>query len=102
MRFLVTGTAGFIGFHVARRLVGAGHAVVGVDGITPYYDQTLKRARHKQLSRSANFAAHELMLEDARQLANLVREANADIVIHLAAQAGVRYSAENPRSYIDS
>ncbi len=102
MRFLVTGTAGFIGFHVAKRLVGGEHAVVGVDGITPYYDRMLKRARHLELGRFANFTAHELMLEDARQLTSLVREANADIVIHLAAQPGVRYAAENPRSYVES
>src|SRR5205807_10600513 len=63
MRFLVTGTAGFIGFHLAKRLVGDGHAVIGIDGITPYYDRTLKRARHEELDRSSNFAPHELMLE---------------------------------------
>src|SRR5262249_19075583 len=102
MRVLVTGTAGFIGFHLAKRLVGDGHVVVGVDGITPYYDQRLKRARHAELTASANFSAREMMLEDAPRLTGLVREAAADVVIHLAAQAGVRYSAENPRSYIDS
>ncbi|MEA2956642.1 MAG: UDP-glucuronate 4-epimerase, partial [Alphaproteobacteria bacterium] len=64
MRFLVTGTAGFIGFHVAKRLIEAGHDVVGIDGMTPYYDVALKRRRHAILLQSAHFAAHELMLED--------------------------------------
>jgi UDP-glucuronate 4-epimerase len=102
MRFLVTGTAGFIGFHVAQRLLAGGHTVVGIDGITPYYDQTLKRRRHEQLTRFPQFSARELMLEDAGQFAQTVFGAAADVVIHLAAQAGVRYSIENPRSYIDS
>jgi UDP-glucuronate 4-epimerase len=102
MRFLVTGTAGFIGFHLARRLLADGHDVFGIDGITPYYDQTLKRRRHQELARSARFSAREVMLEEAQPLAALVAEANADIVLHLAAQAGVRYSAENPRAYIES
>jgi len=102
MRFLVTGTAGFIGFHLAQQLLAGGHAVLGIDGITPYYDQTLKRRRHELLARFPQFSARELMLEDAGQLAETVSEAAADVVIHLAAQAGVRYSIENPRSYIDA
>ena len=102
MRFLITGTAGFIGFHLARRLLGDAHAVVGIDGITPYYDQTLKRRRHENLAHFPQFAAEELMLEDAGRLAHCIAEASPDIVIHLAAQAGVRYSVENPRAYIDS
>jgi UDP-glucuronate 4-epimerase len=102
MRFLITGTAGFIGFHLARRLLADGHTVLGVDGITPYYDQTLKRLRHQELARFPSFTAREAMLEDAQSLAGLVAEANANIVVHLAAQAGVRYSAENPRAYIES
>jgi UDP-glucuronate 4-epimerase len=102
MRILVTGSAGFIGFHVARRLLSEGHSVVGIDGITPYYDQSLKRRRHELLGESPRFSAHILMLEDAARLVDCVRSASADVVIHLAAQAGVRYSAENPRAYIDS
>jgi UDP-glucuronate 4-epimerase len=98
----VTGTAGFIGFHLAQRLLADGHVVFGIDGITPYYDQALKRRRHDILARFPQFTSHELMLEDAGQLADRVRQATADVVIHLAAQAGVRYSAENPRAYIDS
>jgi UDP-glucuronate 4-epimerase len=102
MRVLITGTAGFIGFHVAHRLLSEGHTVVGIDGITPYYDQALKRRRHELLAGFPQFSAHVLMLEDAPRLAECVRAAAADVVIHLAAQAGVRYSAENPRAYLDS
>jgi UDP-glucuronate 4-epimerase len=102
MRFLITGTAGFIGFHLAQRLLAEGHTVFGIDGITPYYDQVLKRRRHQNLARFQTFMAQETALEEARLLADHVAEADAEIVIHLAAQAGVRYSAENPRAYIDS
>jgi UDP-glucuronate 4-epimerase len=102
MRVLITGTAGFIGFHVAQRLLSDGHAVVGIDGITPYYDQALKRHRHESLGEFPQFTAYTIMLEDAARLAACVQSSSADIVIHLAAQAGVRYSVENPRAYIDS
>jgi UDP-glucuronate 4-epimerase len=102
MRYLITGTAGFIGFHVAHRLLSEGHAVVGVDGITPYYDQALKRRRHEILGAFPQFSASIMMLEDGAGLTECVRSASADVVIHLAAQAGVRYSAENPRAYLDS
>jgi UDP-glucuronate 4-epimerase len=102
MRFLITGTAGFIGFHLARHLLAAGHAVTGIDGITPYYDQALKRRRHDLLGRSAQFSAREIMLEDASRLNDCIVSVPADVVVHLAAQAGVRYSVENPRAYLDS
>src|SRR5215468_3513631 len=102
MRFLVTGTAGFIGFHLAQRLLAEGHTVVGLDGFTPYYDLALKRRRHQTLAQFAGFTAREVMLEDAQLTAEEVAQAQAEIVVHLAAQAGVRYSAENPRAYIDS
>jgi len=75
---------------------------VGVDGITPYYDQSLKRRRHELLAASPQFRADVFMLEDAARLTECVRSAAADVVIHLAAQPGVRYSAENPRAYLDS
>lgn len=101
-RALVTGTAGFIGFHVARRLLEAGYLVTGVDGMTPYYDLALKRARHALLRRSNAFSGHEIMLEDAAALAAAFEEAPPDVVVHLAAQAGVRYSLENPRAYVDA
>ena len=102
MRFLVTGTAGFIGFHVAKRLIAAGHDVVGIDGMTPYYDVALKRRRHAILLQSAHFSARELMLEDAERVAEVYTEFRPDVVIHLAAQAGVRYSLENPGAYISA
>jgi len=102
MRFLITGSAGFIGFHLTQRLLADGHAVLGIDGMTPYYDPALKRRRHELLAAFPQFAARELMLADRARLADAVAEAAADVVVHLAAQAGVRYSAENPRAYIDS
>jgi UDP-glucuronate 4-epimerase len=102
VRYLVTGTAGFIGFHVAKLLIAAGHTVCGIDGMTPYYDIALKRRRHGMLLQSSQFAAHELMLEDNDALRRVYQTFNPDIVIHLAAQAGVRYSRENPNAYIDS
>jgi len=101
MRILVTGTAGFIGFHVAKRLVNE-HEVVGVDGMTPYYDVTYKRRRHAMLLQSHAFTGHEIMLEDAEALARVWEEFQPEVVIHLAAQAGVRYSLDNPRSYVSS
>lgn len=101
MRILVTGTAGFIGFHLARRLL-RDHDVVGVDGMTPYYDVGYKRRRHDILAESPRFSAHEVMLEDADALGGIWEDAAPDVVVHLAAQAGVRYSLENPRSYVSS
>lgn len=102
MRFLVTGTAGFIGFHVAKLLTAAGHTVCGIDGMTTYYDVRLKQRRNAMLLQSPHFEFHELMLEDMEALTRVYTTFKPDIVIHLAAQAGVRYSLENPRAYIDS
>lgn len=102
MRFLITGTAGFIGFHLARRLLEDGHAVVGFDGMTDYYDVCLKQARHRILSSYEHFRPVIAMLEDREALFEAGRTAEPDIVIHLAAQAGVRYSLENPQAYVDS
>ena len=102
MRFLITGSAGFIGFHLARRLLADGHIVHGVDGLTPYYDPVLKRARHEILQKSDAFTAHILMLEDEARLNEAAKAAKPDVIVHLAAQAGVRYGLENPRAYIDA
>jgi UDP-glucuronate 4-epimerase len=102
MRFLVTGSAGFIGFHLCRKLIALGHTVDGLDGMTDYYDPALKRARHAALSNTNLFRAHETMLEDMDALSRIVNEAKPDVVVHLAAQAGVRYSMEEPRSYVSA
>jgi UDP-glucuronate 4-epimerase len=102
MRFLVTGTAGFIGFHLANRLLADGHVVAGIDGLTPYYDVKLKEARHALLGKSNRFTAHICQLEDEKRILEIVAAAKPEVVFHLAAQAGVRYSLENPRAYIDS
>lgn len=102
MRFLITGTAGFIGYHLARRLLAEGHAVVGFDGMTPYYDVRLKEARHARLQRFAAFHAVRGMLETDGALKAAAAQAEPNIIVHLAAQAGVRYSLENPRAYVDS
>ena len=101
-RFLITGTAGFIGFHLARLLLAEGHAVQGYDGMTDYYDVRLKQRRHAMLRQNARFAATEAMLEDVETLNATVEAFAPDVIVHLAAQAGVRYSLENPRAYINS
>ena len=102
MNVFITGTAGFIGFHLARRLLELGHFVDGFDGMTPYYDVSLKRARHAILESSNHFRAHVSMLEDMDALTRAVDTASPQVIVHLAAQAGVRYSLENPRAYVDA
>jgi len=102
VRVFVTGTAGFIGFHLARRLLAEGHQVLGLDGMTPYYDVSLKERRHALLRRSNAFSAIEAMLEDKGALDEAVAGFAPDVIVHLAAQAGVRYSIEHPESYVGS
>ena len=102
MRVFVTGSAGFIGFHLSRRLLELGHFVDGFDGMTDYYDVRLKEARHAILESSKSFRAHIAMLEDLERLTAAVEAANPDVIVHLAAQAGVRYSLKNPRAYVSS
>jgi UDP-glucuronate 4-epimerase len=102
MRLLVTGTAGFIGYHLARRLLDSGHEVTGIDGFTPYYDVQLKERRHAQLAAYSGYRGHRMMLAETARLAQVWEATPFDAVVHLAAQAGVRYSMENPSSYIDA
>lgn len=102
MRLLVTGSAGFIGFHLARRFLEEGHQVTGVDGFTPYYDVNLKLARHDVLKAYPAFAEQTLMLEDMAALSRAADACRPDVILHLAAQAGVRYSVDNPRAYVDA
>lgn len=117
MKILVTGTAGFIGFHVANKLVANGHTVVGIDSINNYYDVTLKSNRlaeagfeagliaynsKVQSSKNANYSFIQLQLEDAASLQFLFTIEKFDIVINLAAQAGVRYSLTHPSAYVNS
>ncbi len=101
MRILVTGSAGFIGFHLAQRLLERGDEVVGIDGFTPYYDVSLKHARQAQLELHGGFSGHRILLEDFPALQQIYAD-GFDAVYHFAAQAGVRYSLENPRAYIDA
>jgi UDP-glucuronate 4-epimerase len=102
MRYFITGTAGFIGFHLARRLLEEGHEVVGFDGMTPYYSLRLKEARNAALVQFPSFHAVMGMLEDGTLVRDSVTAFRPDVIIHLAAQAGVRYSLENPKAYLDS
>ncbi len=101
MKFLVTGAAGFIGFHTCKRLLEAGHQVVGIDNMNDYYDVNLKQAR-LDLLQSSLFSFHKVDLADREGIARLFAEEKFNRVIHLAAQAGVRYSLENPHAYADS
>lgn len=101
-KIFITGTAGFIGFHLARLLIAEGYSVHGFDGMTDYYDVRLKQRRHQALLQNTAFGVTEGMLEDHALLDSTVDSFEPDVIVHLAAQAGVRYSIENPRAYIDS
>ncbi len=102
MRVLVTGCAGFIGMHLARRLLDDGVDVVGVDNVNDYYDPNLKLSRLEKLSSSKGFAFHRFDLADGGAVDKLFSTGRFDRVVHLAAQAGVRYSLTHPHAYISS
>ena len=102
MKYLVTGAAGFIGFYVSRKLCELGHEVVGLDNLNAYYDPRLKHARLEQLTPYPNFRFVKMDLADREGIAELFRTGKFQRVIHLGAQAGVRYSLENPMAYVDS
>lgn len=102
MKLIVTGVAGFIGYHVAERLIARGDQVIGLDNLNDYYDVRLKEARLARLTGRAGFEFHRLNLADRDGLERLFADTRPRRVIHLAAQAGVRYSLTNPRAYVDS
>ena len=101
-KILVTGAAGFIGYHTSERLLARGDEVVGLDNVNDYYDPTLKEARLARIAGHPGFRFFRMELADRDGLERLFREERFDRVIHLAAQAGVRYSITNPHAYIDS
>ncbi|AQQ55147.1 NAD-dependent epimerase [Planococcus lenghuensis] len=102
MKVLVTGAAGFIGYSMSEKLLNSGHEVVGIDNINDYYDVHLKEARLEKLTAHKDFSFIELDLENGAELSRILKQTGIKKVIHLAAQAGVRYSLENPQAYINS
>jgi UDP-glucuronate 4-epimerase len=101
-KVLVTGAAGFIGFHLSQQLLARGDEVIGLDNLNNYYDVTLKKDRLVQLQRKSGFSFYNLDLANREGMTQLFAEASFDLVAHMAAQAGVRYSLKNPHAYVDS
>ena len=102
MIVLLTGTVGFIGFHAAKRLLSEGHQVIGVDNLNNYYDVSLKQARLAELQRQKNFEFHKVDISDHAALDAAAKDKGITHILHLAAQAGVRYSLDNPRAYVQA
>ena len=102
MKILITGSSGFIGFHLSKKLLDKGHKVYGYDSMNNYYDVKLKKARYNILKKYKNFSFSKNKLENKNSLEKVFKKFKPKIVIHLAAQAGVRYSIEKPRVYLDS
>ncbi|MEX5365267.1 GDP-mannose 4,6-dehydratase, partial [Pseudomonas guariconensis] len=99
MKILVTGAAGFIGYHLSQRLIEMGYHVIGIDNLNDYYDVRLKEARLAKLNQLDNFQFEKIDITDSVSIAQLFADHRFDRVIHLAAQPGVRYSIENPMAY---
>lgn len=102
MKILITGVAGFVGYHLSLNLLRAGHNIIGIDNLNEYYDKNLKKDRNNNLSKNYNFEFKEVDLSIKNDLNDIFEEYQPEIVINLAAQAGVRYSIENPYAYLDS
>lgn len=102
MKVLVTGAAGFIGYHTSSRLLERGHQVVGIDNLSEYYDVRLKLARLERLQPGSGFGFRQVDLVDRETVGELFRQERFDVVVHLAAQAGVRHSLSEPHTYVDS
>ncbi len=102
MNIFVTGVAGFIGYHLSKELLKRGNHVIGIDNINDYYDPWFKYERLKNLESEKNFQFHKMALEDFSSLKNIFQKNKFDRVVHLAAQAGVRYSIQNPFAYVQS
>ena len=101
-KYLVTGAAGFIGFHLSQKLMDRGDQVIGIDNLNDYYEVALKEARLAQLQERDSFSFHKLDLSDRDGINALFAAQKPDVVVNLAAQAGVRYSLTNPHAYVDS